>query len=88
MFIALGSWLDIPWMLAIGSAYMAFLWFPFTPEKILTFSISIALLRFFFPKDTKTLAVLMDLYKKAHASIHEFREKRKAKRFERQQQKS
>ncbi|MBQ3708252.1 MAG: hypothetical protein II889_10135 [Clostridia bacterium] len=53
--LALGSVLRIGWMIAVSSAYMAFLWFPFTPEKIVTLIIAIALLRLFFPHDRKTL---------------------------------
>ena len=42
-------------MIAVSTAYMAFLWFPFTPEKIFTLVIAIALLRLLFPHDRKTL---------------------------------
>jgi hypothetical protein len=34
--LGLGTVLGWNWMIAIATAYMAFLWFPFTPEKILT----------------------------------------------------
>ena len=65
----LGTYFDIPWMLAVSGAYLAFLWIPATPEKILTVAIAIALLRFFFPQDEKTLGVLKSLrlkYKEKH----------------------
>lgn len=59
---SLGIYFDIPILVGIASAYMAFLWFPFTPEKIITVIISIALLKHFFPNDEKTLKKLEDLY--------------------------
>lgn len=54
----LGLWLEIGWMVAVGSAYLAFLWLPISPEKIVTLAITIALLRWLFPDDRKTLAVM------------------------------
>ena len=61
MFLALGTALDIRWMTAIGGGYVAFLWFPFSPEKLLTVAIAIALLRLLFPNDQKTLQVLKSM---------------------------
>ena len=58
IFVALGAYFGINWMLAVGTAYMSFLWTPFTPEKILTLIIAIFLLKLLFPKDEKTLKVL------------------------------
>ena len=69
IFLAIGTAFEIGWMIAVSSAYLAFLWFPFTPEKIITCIISIFLLKVFFPKDEKTLGVMMDLYEKAKNSI-------------------
>ena len=53
-----GTYYQIPWMVAVASAYLAFLWLPISPEKIFTVAIAIALLRLWFPGDEKTLAVL------------------------------
>ena len=58
VFVALGTWLNIPWMTIPGGAYMSLLWFPFTPEKILTVALALFLLRLLFPRDRRTLAVL------------------------------
>ena len=58
---ALGMALDIGWMKAVAGAYLAFLWLPISPEKIATCAIAIALLRWLFPNDQKTLAVLRDI---------------------------
>ena len=68
--LALGSVLRIGWMIAASSAYMAFLWFPFTPEKIVTLIIAIALLRLFFPHDRKTLKRLRVLKRWAVMKWH------------------
>ncbi len=72
---ALGTFFDIPWMIAVGGAYLAFLWIPFSPEKIVTAAIAIALLRFLFPKDERTLAVLKRMYETAKRAIR-FRKKK------------
>ena len=56
------------------------LWLPVSPEKIVTFAISIALLRWLFPKDEKTLAVLKGLYGKAKQAIQKKKTKKSAKK--------
>ena len=79
----LGTYLGIEWMIAVGGAYMALLWLPFTPEKIITCAIAIALLRWLFPNDKKTLAVLRGWYEKARAAFRA-RKERKADEKSRQ----
>lgn len=64
-----GNYFGIHWMTAIAGAYIAFLWLPISPEKIVTFTIAIALLRLLFPQDEKTLAVLKELYRKAKSAV-------------------
>lgn len=61
---AVGTFFNIKWMQAIGGGYLTFLWLPISPEKIITVAISIWLLKALFPNDTKTLAVLRDMYQK------------------------
>jgi hypothetical protein len=63
-------------MIAVGGAYMALLWLPFTPEKIITCAIAIALLRWLFPNDKKTLAVLRGWYEKAKAAFRARKERK------------
>lgn len=63
MFI-LGTVFEIGWMIAVASAYLAFLWLPISPEKIITLAIAIALLRWLFPNDKKTLGILKKLRQK------------------------
>lgn len=63
--LALGTFFQIEWMMAVAGAYVAFLWLPLSPEKLVTFAIAIVLLRRLFPDDQKTLAVLKELHAKA-----------------------
>lgn len=62
--LAIGSFFQIGWMIAVASGYLAFLWLPISPEKIVTIAIAMALLRFLFPNDKKTLGVFKELYAK------------------------
>ncbi|MBE6699640.1 MAG: hypothetical protein E7584_05335 [Ruminococcaceae bacterium] len=77
VFVGVGTIYEIGWMFAVGTAYLAFLWLPFTPEKIVTVFISIALLKWIFPKDEKTLAVLVDMYQKAKDALKSKKKKKK-----------
>ena len=70
-----GTYFQIEWMIALSGAYLAFLWLPISPEKIVTFGIAIALLRFLFPRDTKTLAVLRGWHLKAKNAIRRRKKK-------------
>lgn len=60
--LGIGTFFKIKWMVAIASGYLAFLWLPVSPEKILTVIIAMVLLRLFFPNDSKTLAVIKNMY--------------------------
>ena len=82
--LGLGVLLDVGWACAMASAYLTLLWIPMTPEKILTVTIAILLLRKLFPNDEKTLGVLRELFSKAKARESERREKKKRLRAERQ----
>lgn len=72
--LAVGTALGKSALCAVAAGYMAFLWLPFTPEKLITLAISIGLLKLFFPKDEQTLGVLKEL-------LHKANEKRKQKRI-------
>ena len=39
--VAISAWLKIEWLAAIAGGYLAALWIPFTPEKIITVIIAI-----------------------------------------------
>ena len=69
IFIAAGSSYNIEWMFYVGTTYLAFLWLPITPEKIITIPLAIAFLKAFFPKDQLTLAVLTQMYQKAKDAL-------------------
>ena len=73
---ALGTWLKNNWLLGIAGGYLTFLWFPFSPEKVATVAIAIALLKWLFPKDEKTLAVLQQMWKKAKATVKKQKNKK------------
>jgi hypothetical protein len=51
----LGMLLDNAWMIGVSSAYLAFLWLPISPEKIVTVAIACFLVRHLFPKHNKLL---------------------------------
>ena len=76
---AIGTIFEINWMIIVSSAYLTFLWIPFTPEKILTFIIAIFLLKVLFPKDEKTLAIIMDLYNKTKDLFKKKKSQKKSK---------
>ena len=80
IFVAVGTALGIGWMAAVGGAYLTFLWIPMTPEKILTVTIAIFLLKKLFPNDQKTLKILLDLFEKVKAAETSARAKWKKKR--------
>ena len=63
--VAFGAMYDISILATIGATYLAFLWLPITPEKIITVIISIHLLKKIYPEDIKTLAKLYELKRKA-----------------------
>ncbi|MDO4608504.1 MAG: hypothetical protein Q4B40_04860 [Clostridia bacterium] len=60
----LGVMLKINWLATVSAAYLAALWVPFTPEKIITVIIAIFLLKLLFPNDKKTLKKLYNMKEK------------------------
>lgn len=77
---AIAVWLNIGWLTAVSGAYLAALWLPFTPEKIITLIIAIFLLKLLFPNDKKTLEKLHDMKNKAKYEIKKLKLKHKAKK--------
>ena len=76
----IGSYYNIPWMIAVSGAYLTFLWLPISPEKIVTVAIAIFLLRLLFPGDKKTLAVLYEMREKIKETIKQKKEKKSKKK--------
>ncbi len=85
--MAVGTWLKITWMQAVAGAYLAFLWLPVSPEKLVTFAIAIVLLKKLFPNDEKTLAVLKRFRQKAKEVIDNRKRKQKNKKDEKEKNK-
>lgn len=77
---ALGTYIQSGWMLAVSGAYLTILWIPMSPEKIVTVTIAILLMRKFFPDDEKTLGILRELYEKAKIKKKSIEEKIEDKR--------
>ncbi len=75
----LGTYLGNGWMIAISGGYLAILWFPFSPEKIITVAIAIALLRWWFPNDEKTLGVLLEMKEKVKSTVKKRKKKKEEK---------
>ncbi len=73
--LAVGTALDLKWMIVLSGGYLTFLWLPISPEKIATAAIALLLLRWWFPNDTRTLAVLKQWYESAKAAIRKKRGK-------------
>ncbi len=80
VFTVVGAFFGITWMTVIGGTWAALLWFPFTPEKIITVIIAIFLLRLLFPGDQKTLLVLRTEQQKIRDKMRETNQKRKHKK--------
>ena len=53
LFMIFGKTLDIGWMFAVGTAYAAFLYMPFTPEKLITIPMAMFFQKILFRKDEK-----------------------------------
>ncbi len=68
--LGIGTFWSIEWMIWISSAYLAFLWLPISPEKIVTVAIAIILMKLLFPNDQKTLAVLIQMKEKVKSTIN------------------
>lgn len=75
--LGFGTYYEINWMISISSAYLAFLWLPISPEKLVTIVIAITLLKLIFPYDQETLAVLNDTYKKLKDKLRKRKDKKK-----------
>ena len=56
--LGLGWAFEINWLRNIGAVYLAILWAPGTPEKLITFGVAMLMLKLLFPKDVRTLALL------------------------------
>ena len=55
LMLGIGLLTRIKWMIAVASAYLAILWIPFSPEKVVTVAIALFLVRRLFPKHNEFL---------------------------------
>lgn len=76
----IGVRLGIDWLAAVAGGYLAALWIPFTPEKIITVILAIFLLKLLFPHDKKTLKKLHNMKEKAKTEIKNLKIKHKDKK--------
>lgn len=83
VFIWLGSWLGIKWMFVVGTSYLAFLWMPFTIEKIVTIPLAIFFQTRLFPKDKKLNKQLQEMNNEVKAILEEMRDKRHWRKMKR-----
>ncbi len=74
---AAGTHFDIAWLTAFAGGYIAFLWLPVSPEKIITAAIALVLLRVLFPNDKKTLGILKKIRDDTKDKMRRKRKKRK-----------
>lgn len=65
----LGSILHIKWMTTVGSSYLALIWLPCTPEKLLTIPLAMWF-NFKVFKDTKTNEYLLNMKAQAIKDIN------------------
>lgn len=68
------------WLVWFSRSYIAFLYVPFTPEKLITIPIAIFLQRLFFKKHKKTRDQLDNMYKQAHDDWAKIKSKFKRKK--------
>ena len=78
-YIAFGFavWLHIGWLKAVAGSYMAFLYLPFTFEKLITIPLAIFFQTKLFPHDVKLHQELIEMKKEVHNEWHAFKFKTK-----------
>ena len=72
LFIFLGIKFDIKWMYISGSTWNAFLWMPFTPEKLVTIPITIKLYCMLFKESNPALEEMLQEAKKDFTKVKNF----------------
>lgn len=82
--LAVGTYFEVEWMIVVSGAYLAFLWLPISPEKLVTLAIALGLLKVLFPEDQKTLAVLRQLHNNAKQRIKNRKRKKRMQEGERE----
>ena len=70
------------WLVWFSRSYIAFLYLPWTPEKLITIPMAIFFHLKLFKKDSKTHEQLQDLYEQAKSDWSKFKSKFKRKKKE------
>ena len=58
--LGIGLNLNITWMKTIGGGYLALLWMPFTPEKLITIPIALFIHKIFFKEKISAAKITQD----------------------------
>ncbi len=77
--LAVGTILKIKWMIAVSTGYIAFLFLPFTAEKIITIPLAMWLQTIFFKRDEKTARLLEEMKAQAKEDWEKIKGKLKKK---------
>ena len=75
IFIIIGTKFEITWMAYVGTSYIAILWLPITPEKLITIPLAMLFQKLFFKNDEKTKRILKDMSLELKKDIEHFKEK-------------
>ena len=51
--LGIGIWFDVTWAKAVSGSYLAFLWLPFTPEKLVTIPLALFIQKILFRRKVK-----------------------------------
>ena len=46
--LGIGIWGNVTWAYTVGAGYLALLWMPFTPEKLITIPLALAIQKILF----------------------------------------
>ena len=85
--LGIGTWLGNEWMIGISSTYLAILWLPVSPEKIITVTIAIWLMKLMFPDDEKTLGTLRQMLASVKSTFRKKKQKHQEKKQKKQEEK-
>lgn len=47
--LGIGIWGNVTWAFSVGASYLALLWMPFTPEKLVTIPLAFLIQKLLFP---------------------------------------
>lgn len=86
--LGIGTWLGNEWLIGIASTYLAILWLPISPEKIITVTIAIWLMKLLFPNDQKTLGTLRETLDSLKKALRRKKKKHDEKKQQKEEEKA